>query len=595
MKNIVFLLISICSLGTISSKDTIPDCLTLLSVLENQYSSYWNGRTDHEEYETLFNSYMSTADLLNCPAEKGKALVMLGVIHRKNGDYQNAEFYFREGMKIRKTLNDLFGIASVYNNLITSAQQQELNGLGISYSDTALQFLSVIPIQEQKVLDLKHKIIFNKGHCYRGLGEFFEARKMYKEVEDSTSNIYPLVLQSLGDVAYDLREFSMSLNNYEKAFSLYNRNSNLFAIAQLSRSIGYAYLGLKDTSYAILSFLKSARLAKEIDNKILQADAFVSLSNYLPKYSNPESIGININELLQTLNQDIGNLEERKEMVEILSDHFERKNDYKTVSELQKKAAAFLNDSLVSKIKLNEKLETERELGKTIQHRERLITGLIIGLLVVLICSLIIFLKREREKRQFERRLREKVSFETHDIKSGIAAMRNNLHFIVDKITNLRDAKAKGLLTDNYLLAERLVEQVDRVNKMLDPDTGQWYQDLLTRLRLLEDGSNMIVRINRQGLNQQIDPVLGHTILGILNVLIENVEEHSEAGNVLLNLKKVPDKLYISFWDDGKGFSPEQEGVGLKSVRKRVDNLGGTVNIDSQSGAGTKIDIKVPI
>jgi len=54
--------------------------------------------------------------------------------------------------------------------------------------------------------------------------------------------------------------------------------------------------------------------------------------------------------------------------------------------------------------------------------------------------------------------------------------------------------------------------------------------------------------------------------------------------------------------DDGIGFDPQiafglghHKGLGLTSMRERISAVGGTVAIDSSSGRGTRLTIRVPI
>jgi signal transduction histidine kinase len=55
------------------------------------------------------------------------------------------------------------------------------------------------------------------------------------------------------------------------------------------------------------------------------------------------------------------------------------------------------------------------------------------------------------------------------------------------------------------------------------------------------------------------------------------------------------DMVHLVIRDDGCGFDSEnvQAGVGLRSMRERVENLGGVLQINSHPGLGTNIEVAV--
>jgi signal transduction histidine kinase len=55
------------------------------------------------------------------------------------------------------------------------------------------------------------------------------------------------------------------------------------------------------------------------------------------------------------------------------------------------------------------------------------------------------------------------------------------------------------------------------------------------------------------------------------------------------------DQVTLSLADNGRGFNPATtngKGVGLRSMRERVEALGGQLSVTSQPGAGTQITVR---
>jgi two-component system, NarL family, sensor histidine kinase UhpB len=83
---------------------------------------------------------------------------------------------------------------------------------------------------------------------------------------------------------------------------------------------------------------------------------------------------------------------------------------------------------------------------------------------------------------------------------------------------------------------------------------------------------------------------------------LANAVRHSDATKVHVRLITKPGFVSLAVIDNGKGFDAEatlhQEargGVGLLSVKERVELAGGTVNIESAVGRGTRLYVVIPL
>jgi NarL family two-component system sensor histidine kinase LiaS len=79
---------------------------------------------------------------------------------------------------------------------------------------------------------------------------------------------------------------------------------------------------------------------------------------------------------------------------------------------------------------------------------------------------------------------------------------------------------------------------------------------------------------------------------------LSNVARHSQASSVRVTLAADAERVTLEITDDGSGFDMgvgERSGVGLHSMRERLEALGGAVTIESGSGAGTRVFAQAPI
>lgn len=83
---------------------------------------------------------------------------------------------------------------------------------------------------------------------------------------------------------------------------------------------------------------------------------------------------------------------------------------------------------------------------------------------------------------------------------------------------------------------------------------------------------------------------------------LSNAVRHSSATKVLVRLTIRSGYVSLAVIDNGVGFDPESAfrgdargGVGLESVKERVGLVGGTVNVESAVGRGTRLYVVIPL
>ncbi|HUJ78680.1 MAG TPA: PAS domain S-box protein [Nitrospiria bacterium] len=96
-------------------------------------------------------------------------------------------------------------------------------------------------------------------------------------------------------------------------------------------------------------------------------------------------------------------------------------------------------------------------------------------------------------------------------------------------------------------------------------------------------------------------PVSKDVALGLYRITQEalrNIAKHARADRTHVTLGAHGLDLLLSIRDDGEGFDPEgakgRGGLGLASMRERVQLLRGELAIVSSPGAGTTIEVRVP-
>jgi signal transduction histidine kinase len=80
----------------------------------------------------------------------------------------------------------------------------------------------------------------------------------------------------------------------------------------------------------------------------------------------------------------------------------------------------------------------------------------------------------------------------------------------------------------------------------------------------------------------------------IIAEAIANAQKYSRASTIEVCVSAVVDKLRIDVVDDGVGGAAERPGSGLEGLRDRAEAIGGTMELASRAGEGTRIAVAIP-
>jgi PAS domain S-box-containing protein len=85
----------------------------------------------------------------------------------------------------------------------------------------------------------------------------------------------------------------------------------------------------------------------------------------------------------------------------------------------------------------------------------------------------------------------------------------------------------------------------------------------------------------------------------VLQEALQNAIKHSGVRLYYVNLRGTADRVELTVSDDGRGFDEQMgftsQGLGLISMRERLQMVNGVLDIQTQPGAGTTISARVPL
>lgn len=198
------------------------------------------------------------------------------------------------------------------------------------------------------------------------------------------------------------------------------------------------------------------------------------------------------------------------------------------------------------------------------------------------------------------------------ELLDGIGASLAAIKFSLEEKEIIRE-KNRGRLAQSlnqevaYLLAT--IKETKRISANLRPTmldglglmaTIEWYLRRFQRLH-----GNIRVDYRADIKEEDVPEVMKIIIYRIIQESLTNIQKHSEAKSVLLQMAFTDGKRSIStlIEDDGRGFDVNDvfsdkdplSGYGLIAMRERCEIWGGSFHITSHPGQGTRINAILPV
>ncbi|MCJ7434583.1 MAG: sensor histidine kinase [Anaerolineales bacterium] len=113
-----------------------------------------------------------------------------------------------------------------------------------------------------------------------------------------------------------------------------------------------------------------------------------------------------------------------------------------------------------------------------------------------------------------------------------------------------------------------------------------------------KEQTGLELSLNVTGAERRLKPYLEVMLFRAIQELLGNTARHSQASTIKLQIDMGNEMVRVTVDDNGKGFSPEiiteSNSLGLKLIRERTEMLGGSFEVDSAAGKGSRIMFSVP-
>jgi signal transduction histidine kinase/sugar lactone lactonase YvrE len=198
---------------------------------------------------------------------------------------------------------------------------------------------------------------------------------------------------------------------------------------------------------------------------------------------------------------------------------------------------------------------------------------------------------------------RSRISRELHDeLGQTLTAAKLNLQMLGASIT---DAGAARRLDDSVTMVDGMIRQARDIARGLRPpllDEAGLVPAIDQYLKSLADRSGTRIELEVAPGVALAPAGLDTTVFRLVQEAVGNALRHARAATVRVTLRDEEDTLRLVVEDDGVGFDPAAvtrsarrgEHLGLLGMTERVRSAGGTIEIESRPGAGSRIAVSIP-
>jgi signal transduction histidine kinase len=202
-----------------------------------------------------------------------------------------------------------------------------------------------------------------------------------------------------------------------------------------------------------------------------------------------------------------------------------------------------------------------------------------------------LLLAREEERRRLARELHDSVSQALYGISLGAHAAQMALQRHPDQVSEPL----------NYVLslAEVALAEMRALIFELRPESleTEGLVSALTKQTAALRARHQITIVTDQCDEPDLPLQVKQELYRIAQEAMHNTVKHAQASQIVLRLEETADGVLLEVCDNGIGFDTMGSfpgHLGLHSMRERVTNLGGNIEIESASGTGTRICVHLP-
>ncbi len=586
------------------------DTIGLISAQANLGQYFYNNFESDSSYYYYTKAEKNSLKVKGNPY-LGSILITKSNILFMQRNYAQVQITAFKALKISKEKEYYDHMHSCYVLIASSLHGMNNSNQAIPYFEKALAISQKIP--ESKLTNILISATYSdlgkvylKQNNYQKTIQCIEKGLSNKNIRQDDIKIYCYLKNILAKAIYKTQK-NQALSIYTETLKI--GDSLNFAPIQVASQLqlGEYYLFYKDTLKANSYLQKAKELAHQ--NQIFD-DELLTLK--LLSKSNPEKSNyytdryIHLNDSLQAVERAT---RDKFARIEFETDEISNQKD---VIQLENKKLNtqlllaigfglfvilsvylwFRNKSIKSKIAELRLLQEKQELqnNKLLLIQEQQAKDEKIYQLI---------LNQQQELENAKQLEKKRISRDLHDgIMGKLSGIRLNLYILKKKTDPETIAKCleyvkeiQVIENDLRLLAHTLNKESITTLNGIENEINNIFNDIKNHQNI-----EFVLQMDKKIIWEEVNYVLKLNLYRIIQEALHNIDKYANAKQVIISITQKEQGLSIEIKDDGIGFDATQkkEGIGLKNMRERAEESGGTFSVETAPKKGTKINLLLP-
>lgn len=544
------------------------------------------------------------ARLLKDTVREARTLANMGNAYLHKKDRATAIEYYLKAARIWEACSNQQYLAILYSNTSALLDEQKEHTLAVEFGNKAVALA-------QKTGDTYSEVValVNLSTTYSYLGQhereyelLEQALPLAKKNEDLDQ--IATTYHNMGDYFFKQEKFSLALEKYLESLSYVKQMGNKYHLCEISTVLALAYHKLNRDDKALQYILQAEQLADEVGVRTKLKEIYLTRAEIEQKAGNYKVASEYFSKTL-TVSDSLFKTETSEKVAEAEAKYQNEKKQQEIV-----------------------KLEKDTQIKSlTIKQKSTLNYFLIASFAALLLVGFLIYrnlrhrnlLAKQQDELQQQRireleKDRQLVAVDSmlkgqeeersrlaKDLHDGLGGLLSGVKF---SLTNMKDNLF--ITPENMTVFERSLDMIDTSIKELRRVAHNMMPEMLTKFGLdeaLREYCNTInatkllsVKYQSHGMEERLEKSTEIIVYRIIQELLNNSMKHAAATDAFVQLIREANRFNIVVEDNGKGFdatlSENNKGSGFANIRSRVEYLKGRVEIHSEPGKGTLVNVE---